>query len=256
MDLFVITAVIVMLLLLAAAFAQTRWRREVVAPWETALLYRDGVYERTVPPGSHRLFDPARRLTLVRVVTSGVGAQLGPVEVYSAEGFAFRLTLSWLLSVAEPRAYHEGTAGGSFAGMRPAGFDAALTAAVMAAAARRPLAEMLADAQPVAEEALAAVAPAFPAIGCAHPAVTRLQLPPEVRRLFTEVEAARLQGLAALERARGEQASLRSLANAARLVRDNPELAQLRLLQTVENAKRPATIVLGGATAGVAPQQQ
>lgn len=70
---------------------------------------------------------------------------------------------------------------------------------------------------------------------------------------MSEVEATRLQGQAALERARAEQAALRSLANAARLVRDNPELAQLRLLQTIENAKRPATIVLGQPIHPVAP---
>ena len=46
---------------------------------------------------------------------------------------------------------------------------------------------------------------------------------------------------------------MRSLANAARLIRDNPELAQLRLLQTIETAKRPATIVLGQAVAVAQP---
>lgn len=249
-------AAAIAVLAVIVAILGSMWRREVVMPWETALLYRDGAFQRTLSPGAHRLFDPGRRLTVTRVATGGLGAQLGPIEVYSVEGFAFRLTLSWLLSVADPRAYHEANAGGSFAGMRPAGFDAALTAAAMAAAAARPLAAMLADAQPLAVEALAAVAPSFPSVTVEHPAVIRLQLPPEVRRLFTEVESARLQGLAALERARGEQASLRSLANAARLIRDNPELAQLRLLQTVENAKRPATIVLGGAAVGVGAGEQ
>jgi hypothetical protein len=250
-DLVVTVAVVVAALLFLAAFLQTRWRREAIMPWETGLLYRDGAFQRTLLPGAHRFFDPARRLTVVRVATSGLGAQLGPLEVYSGEGFAFRLTLAWTMTVADARAYHEDNAGGSFAGMRPAGFDAALTAAAMAAAAARPLAQMVADPQPLAVEALAATAPAFPMLRLEHPAVTRLQLPPEMRRLFTEVETARLQGLAALERARGEQAALRSLANAARLLKDHPELAQLRLLQVVEGAKRPATIVLGGAAVGV-----
>lgn len=65
---------------------------------------------------------------------------------------------------------------------------------------------------------------------------------------MTEVERARLEGLAALERARGEQAALRSLANAARLLKDNPELAQLRVLQAAATA-RNATIVIGDPAA-------
>ena len=49
-----------------------------------------------------------------------------------------------------------------------------------------------------------------------------------------------------IERARGEQASLRALANAARLMKDNPALANLRFLQTLEQAPGAKTIVLGG----------
>ena len=71
-------------------------------------------------------------------------------------------------------------------------------------------------------------------------------LPPELRKMTTEVERARLEGLAQLERARGEQAALRSLANAARMLKDNPELMKLRLLQSVGGAKG-ATLVLGEA---------
>lgn len=74
--------------------------------------------------------------------------------------------------------------------------------------------------------------------------VDTVQLPPETRRLFIEVEKARLEGLAALERARGEHAALRALGNAARLLKDNPELVNLRLLQTIGSGKG-ATVVLG-----------
>jgi regulator of protease activity HflC (stomatin/prohibitin superfamily) len=59
-----------------------------------------------------------------------------------------------------------------------------------------------------------------------------LMLPGDLKRIFAQEVQARKEGLAALERARGERAALRSLANAARLVQDNPALLQLRLLQT------------------------
>jgi hypothetical protein len=45
------------------------------------------------------------------------------------------------------------------------------------------------------------------------------------------------EGRAALERARGESAALRNLANAARVLEGNPELLNLRLLQSITSAQ-------------------
>ena len=75
--------------------------------------------------------------------------------------------------------------------------------------------------------------------------VTSITLPPETRKMFTEVERSKIEAEAALERARGEQASLRALANAARLIQNNPALANLRLLQTMEQTPGAKTFVLG-----------
>ena len=62
--------------------------------------------------------------------------------------------------------------------------------------------------------------------------------------MYGQVVKARQEGLAALERARGETAALRSLANAAQLVERNPQLLQLRLLQ-VAGQQQGSTLVLG-----------
>lgn len=76
-------------------------------------------------------------------------------------------------------------------------------------------------------------------------ALASVVLPPEMRHPVTEVERARMDGLAALERARGEHAALRSLANAAWMLKDNPDLMNLRLLQAVGAAGKGATIMVG-----------
>ena len=47
-------------------------------------------------------------------------------------------------------------------------------------------------------------------------------------------------------------AALRVLANAARLVSDNPALANLRLLQAIESSKGATTIVIGNPAAPMA----
>ena len=79
-----------------------------------------------------------------------------------------------------------------------------------------------------------------------------LTFPGELKKIFTQVVKARQEGLAALEKARGETAALRNLANAAQMVERNPALMQLRLLQVL--AQQPGnTIVLGMQPGGDTP---
>lgn len=70
-----------------------------------------------------------------------------------------------------------------------------------------------------------------------------LMFPGELKSIFAQVLNARKEGLAALERARGEQAALRNLANAAQLLENNPALLKLRILQALD-ASSGNTIVL------------
>ena len=74
--------------------------------------------------------------------------------------------------------------------------------------------------------------------------VRDVMLPGELRKAFSEVLKAKQEGQAALERARGESAALRNLANAARLIENQPSLATLRFLQTLEASEGPRTLVM------------
>ncbi|MGI4894651.1 MAG: SPFH domain-containing protein, partial [Janthinobacterium lividum] len=58
-----------------------------------------------------------------------------------------------------------------------------------------------------------------------------LSVPGEVRRALLDTAVARLQAGARLERARGETAALRALANGTRVLQENPALLQLRTVQ-------------------------
>src|SRR4029450_11805522 len=71
-----------------------------------------------------------------------------------------------------------------------------------------------------------------------------IMFPGELKKIFTQVVKARQEGLAALEKARGETAALRNLAHAAQMGGGRPALIQLRLLQVL--GQQPGnTIVLG-----------
>ena len=68
--------------------------------------------------------------------------------------------------------------------------------------------------------------------------------PGKLKEIFAQVVNARKEGLAALEKARGETAAMRNLANAARMMESNPNLMQLRLLQALGKSSGN-TLILG-----------
>lgn len=73
-----------------------------------------------------------------------------------------------------------------------------------------------------------------------------VMFPGPLKNVFAQVVAAKKEGLAALEKARGETAALRSLANAAQMVEKNPGLLQLRALQNSAGN----TVVIGMSVPG------
>ena len=64
---------------------------------------------------------------------------------------------------------------------------------------------------------------------------------------------AKQEGQAALERARGESASLRNLANAARVLEGNPALMNLRLMQSLSAAQSAGNTLVFGMPGGFVP---
>jgi len=74
--------------------------------------------------------------------------------------------------------------------------------------------------------------------------VKDIMFPGEMKKAFSQVVKAQKDGQAALEKARGETAALRNLANAAKMIEDNPNLLQLRALQSLADSGGN-TLVLG-----------
>lgn len=68
-----------------------------------------------------------------------------------------------------------------------------------------------------------------------------IMFPGPLKAIFTQVVKAKKEGLASIEKARGETAALRSLANAVQMIKGNPELLQLRALQSASSS----SIVVG-----------
>jgi regulator of protease activity HflC (stomatin/prohibitin superfamily) len=99
--------------------------------------------------------------------------------------------------------------------------------------ARRTVDEALAQRTAIGAELLERCMPEATILGLEliAVAVRDVMVPGELKRAYASVIAARKDGEAALERARGETAALRSLANSSRLLEDNPGLLRLRAIQ-------------------------
>lgn len=229
-------------------------KRAVIQAGTTGLLYRNGKLSRELQPGFYRWLDIGGRTKLWTVPTSPVTLPGYPLELLSKDQFSFRMTVTPVVRIADTRTYIEHLAGQDdrlYEG--PVNFPslhAALSAAVLHSVAQRTLDEFLAEPHTGLETLRADLAAAVQGAVIEGLLITAITMPPEVRKMFTEVERARREGLAALERSRAETASLRALANAARSLQGNPQLAQLRVLQAVEGSKGAKTFVLGSSPAG------
>lgn len=215
------------------------WKTETVYPWEVALLYVDGTFRRTLPSGRHRLFRLWRKVAVFRVPSHSHVLLNAAIDVMTSDRFAARLSISAEGRITDARAAVEGQH------QHGSRLSAAAFEAAAEVAASHTLESLFADRAGLSDQLTARLAGRIPELALERVAVTQVVVPPEVRRMLTEVERARREGEASLERARAEHASLRSLANAARLFKDNPDLMRLRTLQAVSPTGKGATLVLG-----------
>jgi regulator of protease activity HflC (stomatin/prohibitin superfamily) len=237
-----LSLVLLMLLVGVAARGLMRYR-VTISEWQRGLLYVNGGFRTELGPGRYWTGILGRQI--YPVITARLLALVPAQEVLTADGFPVKLGAVADYRVTSPRLTHESTAGQWMESVR-----IAIQLALRAVAQSRGLEALLAARDELEAELLPAVQKATAPIGITidRVALRDLILPAETRRLVTEIERARREAQAALERARGEHAALRSLANAARMLRNNPELQTLRVLQSLNPTQgRPApTLVLGG----------
>lgn len=131
----------------------------------------------------------------------------------------------------------------------------AVQLALRAAVGAAKIDDLLAQRIEIGARLAAAVAPRVEPLGLGLHGVEvkDVMFPGELKKIFAEVVRAQKEGQAALERARGETAALRSLANAARLVEESPALMDLRVLQAVGGAAASGGTVVLGVPQGFVP---
>ncbi len=115
--------------------------------------------------------------------------------------------------------------------------------------------ELLSKRLDLGKEFLARVQPEAAKVGVTVFTVEMkdVMFPADLKRAFADVLKAKQEGQAALERARGESAALRNLANAARVLDGNPALMNLRLVQSLTAAQGAGNTLVFGMPGGFVP---
>jgi regulator of protease activity HflC (stomatin/prohibitin superfamily) len=225
--------------------------RVTIYDHEQALKLRAGVIQGVVGPGRYPTWPDA--IEFVRLDMRSQTASLSGQEILTADSLSVKVSANIEYRIGDPLAYRRGA---QFPEQRL--YEAAQTA-LRRKVSTETLDAILADRGVIERGLKEAVAAEVGAIGLVIDAasVRDLTLSGPAKQALADLWKADKEGQAALTRARGEQASLRSLANAARLLKGNPELMNLRILQAAAGKPgAPApTIVLGGA-GGLLPVAQ
>jgi len=229
-----------LLVVLAIIFLLTKQRRVIVMEYERGLLYRSGRFNRRLGPGLHwynSLFQ-----TLIKVDMRQRTVTLPGQEILSADNVSIRISLTATLQLAEPEKAVHGAVN------YQEEIYLLLQTSLRDLIGALPVEELLSKRRHIGEMLLQTCQPPVAALGVTLLAVSikDIMFPGELKNIFAQVVNARHEGLAALERARGETAALRNLANAAHLLENTPGLYSLRLLQTL-GSQGGNTIILNTA---------
>jgi regulator of protease activity HflC (stomatin/prohibitin superfamily) len=201
--------------------------RTTIHETELGLLYVKGRFVRLLGPGRHWIVKLGARVERVDARRRLLHVQ--SQEILTSDNVQLRLSAVVSLRMTDPaRALHETES-------YEHDVYVATQLALRAAVAETAIDDLLERKLQIGEGLLQAVAARGEPLGIEVDAVEirDVILPGDLRSAFAEVVGARAEGRAALERARGESAALRNLANAARVIEGNPGLMNLRILQAI-----------------------
>jgi regulator of protease activity HflC (stomatin/prohibitin superfamily) len=222
-----ILAALIVLLFIAARIAKVRLVRVTVYEFQRALRYRKGRFLSVLGPGQYWILEPRTTVTPVDVRPNFI--TLMGQEVLTADGVPMKVSVAANYQMSDPQLAVNGQADYAQS------LYLLLQLAVREVISTSKADELLENRAGFAEKIRTLAQPQVQSLGLKllTADLKDLMISGDLKRSFAQVVRARKEGEAALERARGETAALRSLANAARMLQDNPQLVQLRMLQAM-----------------------
>ena len=245
---YVLSAIAIFVFFIAMRIARVRLVRVTVYEFQRALRYRKGRFLSVLGPGQYWILEPGTTITPVDVRPNFV--TLMGQEVLTADGVPLKVSIAANYEMSDPQLAINGQANYAQA------LYLLLQLAVREVISTSKADELMENRAGFAEKIRVLAEPQVQRLGLKllTADLKDLMISGDLKKSFAQVVRARKEGEAALERARGETAALRSLANAARMLQDNPQLMQLRMLQAMgESAGNtlvvglPATLALRNA---------
>ncbi len=237
-NLIILLALLVGVILLIRKIIRTFIAKEIVSEDLKGLLYKDGRYVKTLDPGAHWI-TPLWN-SVVRVDMRPRVINLAGQEVICLDNVGLKLSLSARVKNADAYTVTHSEMD-SYSSLYMV-----LQLALREITGSMNLDDLLAQRNTIGPKLLEKCSPRLKEMGLEllEIDIRDIMLPGELKQAYSQVLRARKEGEAALEKARGETAALRSLANAAKLMENNPTLLQLRALHAMSEGKG-GTVVLG-----------
>jgi regulator of protease activity HflC (stomatin/prohibitin superfamily) len=223
---------------LALIFRMFRLRHVIVYEYQRALKYSTGRYIGTLNPGSYWIASNFSSIVPVDVRPEFI--TIPGQDVLSADGVTLKVSLAAEFQVDDP----------NLAINKSANFRTSLYLTLQMALreiiGKEKIDALLENRAGISGKLIELTSGKATELGLKliSADVKDMMFSGDMKKAFAQVIKAQKEGQAALERARGETAALRSLANAARTMDDNPNLLQLRALQTLADSSGN-TLVLG-----------
>jgi len=225
-------------IMIFVAFKIVPVRRVIVYEYQKGLKYKKGRYAGTLGPGQYWILSTSSSIVAVDVRPEFITIQ--GQDVLSADGVTLKVSLAAEFEVADPH-----VAINKNANFRTSLY-LSLQMALREIVGGENIDAVLENRAGISAKLMELTSKKASEFGLKLNSadVKDIMFPGEMKKAFAQVVKARKEGQAALERARGETAALRSLANAARTMDDNPNLLQLRALQAISDSPGN-TLVLG-----------
>lgn len=211
----------------AGRWIASQWQQTIIYPHEHGLLYRDGQLQGLLKAGRHGYFGTRSRIDVhdMRKRALSVNGQ----EILTKDNAGLRLTVVGfyqIIDLERAQLVSENYVSELYSIVQLAMRKAVSTVTVD---------ELLVDKFQLNGVIQTEVAHKVSEMGLSvtDMAVLDVMLPAHLKKAYSGVLEAQKEAQKNLEKARGEQAVLRSLANSAKLYQENPSLLQARVIQAL-----------------------
>lgn len=233
-----IWTILLIVVAIGAIYARSATTRTTILEYERGLKYKKGRFDGVLEPGRYWI---SRYSTIIRKVDVRPSVTVIPgQEIITADGVSLKISLAVTFEISDPEAAINSIDN------YPMALYSLLQVALRRVVGESNVDDVLEARDQISDKLMELSSQDVQAFGLKLIScnVRDIMFPGQLKKMFSQVVQARKEGLAALERARGETAALRNLANAAKMVEEKPALMQLRLLQEV-GSQTGNTIVLG-----------